>query len=263
MESMTELDRTSSAPGPGALGFFRGRGWRALGLEGLVLIAGILLAFQLDRAYQASQDRKLETRYLERLREDLQSDTAEVYRVVSLTAERLEQVALLREAARDPGVATERPAAVVEAVEKVTWRSFPRIRSYTYDELQSTGRMSLLRSESLRSGLGAYYALVEDRRRLGLGEDDQDRFRLETLGLLSAEHFSAIEDPGRYPAEVAAADAVEIARELAARPEALAWLPRLTKYQVLMRRSAEEVREAAVVLMEEIDAQVAGTGPDP
>jgi hypothetical protein len=62
---------------------------------------------------------------------------------------------------------------------------------------------------------------------------------------------------------VAAADAVEIARELAARPEALAWLPRLTKYQVLMRRSAEEVHEAAVVLMEEIDAQVAGTGPDP
>ena len=224
-------------------------------MESLVLIVGILLAFQLDRAYQGSQDRKLETRYLERLREDLQSDTTEVARVVLLTEERLDQVALLLEAARDPGFAAEHPMEFVEAVEKVTWRSFPRIRSYTYDELQSTGRMSLLRSEELRSGLGAYYALVEDRRRLGLGEDDQDRFRLETLGLLSAEHFGAIEDPERYPAEVAPADAVEIARGLAGRPGALVWLPRLTKYQILMRRSADEVRDAALRLMAEIDRQ--------
>ena len=116
--------------------------------------------------------------------------------------------------------------------------------------------MTLLRSEELRSGLGAYYALVEDRRRLGLGEDDQDRFRLETLGLLSAEQLSGIEDPERFPFEVGAAEAARVARELTVRPGALAWLPRLAKYQVLMRRSAEEIRAAALLLMAEIDREL-------
>ena len=51
-------------------------------LELVIVVAGILLAFQVDRAYQASQDRALERRYLERLQADLQSDTAEVARIV-------------------------------------------------------------------------------------------------------------------------------------------------------------------------------------
>lgn len=242
---------------------FRAGSWWALGLELVIVVAGILLAFQLDRAYQASQDRQLERRYLERMHSDLQGDTLQVASVVERTELRLAQIQLLRKAVADAAVASDRPEEFVQAVEQVTWRNFPRISSYTYEELQSTGRMTLIRSEGLRSGLGAYYALIEDRRRLGLGEDDQDRFRLETLGLLSAEQLSAIEDPGRFPAEVSMEDAARIARELAARSDALLWLPRLTKYQVLMRRSAEEIREAAIVLMEEIDTQVAGTGPDP
>lgn len=232
-----------------------GAGWTLI-LELVIVVVGILLAFQVDRAYQASQDRALERRYLERLQADLQSDTAEVARIVGLTGERLGQIDVLRAAVRDPMAAADQPGSFVEAVEKVTWRSFPRIRSYTYEELRSTGRMTLLRSEELRSGLGAYYALVEDRRRLGLGEDDQDRFRLETLGLLSAEQLSGIEDPQRFPFEVGAAEAARVARELTVRPGALVWLPRLAKYQVLMRRSAEEIRAAALLLMAEIDREL-------
>ena len=80
--------------------------------------------------------------------------------------------------------------------------------------------------------------------------------RLETLGLLSAEQLSGIEDPERFPFEVGAAEAARVARELTVRPGALAWLPRLAKYQVLMRRSAEEIRAAALLLMAEIDREL-------
>ena len=92
---------------------------------------------------------------------------------------------------------------------------------------------------------------------MGLGEDDQDRFRLETLGLLSGAQLAAIEDPVRYAVEVSPADAKRIAVEYARRTDAHRWLPRLTKYQVLMRRLAEKFRERADALLSEIDDELA------
>ena len=149
------------------------------------------------------------------------------------------------------------PDEFMRALEQVTWRGVPVIHANTYGELESTGRMILLRTEALRSGLAEYYSFIDEQRRLGLGEDDQDRFRLETLGLLSGVQLSAIEDPDRYQAEVSPEEARRIAVEYARRTDAQLWLPRLTKYQVLMRRLAEEFRVRAEALLSEIDGELA------
>jgi hypothetical protein len=244
----------------GPLARIKAEDWLGLGLELVVVIVGIALAFQVDRAYQASQDRQLEFRYLERLHADLVRDTAELSAVVRRTGSRIEQVDLLDAASKDPTVAAVRPAEFVRAMEQVTWRSVPVIHANTYRELESTGRMILLRSEALRDGLADYYSFIDEQRRLGLGEDDQDRYRLETLGLLSAPRLAGIEDPERYPGEATPAEAERIAVEYAGRPDAHVWLPRLTKYQVLMRRLAEEFRVRAEALLFEIDGEL---GPRP
>ena len=118
--------------------------------------------------------------------------------------------------------------------------------------------MALLRSDDLRKGLAEYYGFLADQRRLGLGEDDQDRFRLETLGLLSGQHLSAIEDASSYTLDVSPDEAVEIAERLASRRSAHPWLSRLTKYQVLMRRLALEFDARARVLIAEVEEQLPG-----
>lgn len=229
-------------------------------LEMVLLVVGILLAFQLDRAYQAAQDRALERRYLERLHVDLERDIADVGRVVGLTARRSDQVALLVAAIDDPGVAEERPAEFVRALEQVTWRSVPSITANTYDELRSTGRTTLVRSESLRNALADYYGrTLEEQRRLGFGEDDQARFRLETLGLLSGQQLAAIEDRDRFELEVSPTEARGIAERFAARTAAHPWLARLTKYQVLMRRLALAYDARARELMAAIDRELGTT----
>lgn len=236
----------------------RGEKWLALSLELIVVIVGILLAVQVDRFYAGWQDSRLEDRYLERLAIDLQSDTAEITRVVAGIEQRLSQIQLLADVIVDPGTARDQPSDFVYAIEQVTWRSVPTITTYTYDELLSTGRMTLLRSERLRNGLAEYYASIEHQRRLGLGENDQEQFVLETLGLLSGEHLSAIEDASSYDLDVSAEEAVEIAKRFASRRTAHPWLSRLMKYQVLMRRLAREFDTRARVLITEIDNQLAG-----
>jgi len=237
----------------------REENWLALFLELTIVIVGILLAFQVDRVYEGWKDRQLEGRYLERLAADLARDTAEITTVVARTEKRLSQLQLLTDAIADPRVAGDRPSDFVLTIEQVTWRSVPTITTHTYDELLSTGRMALVRSEGLRSGLAEYYAFLADQMRLGLGENDQDRFREETLGLLSGEHLSAIEDPSTYPLDVSPGEAMKIAEGLASRRTAHPWLGRLMKYQVLMRRLALDLDARARVLLAEVDEQLPNT----
>lgn len=232
----------------------RTENWLALGVELTLVVVGILLAFQLDRAYQASQDRELEQRYLARLAEDLRRDSAEIAANLSRTAVRLGQVELLESVIGDPTIAADDPVALVLALEQVTWRSVPTIASGTFDELQSTGRSVLLRSEALRRDLAAYYGAMEEQRRLGLGEDDQDRFRVATLGLLSGGDLSAIEDPDGFRLEMSPHEATRIAEEFGSRPEAHLWLGRLTKYQVLMQRLSRDYQAGNRRLVSRIDS---------
>lgn len=238
----------------------RAENWLGLGVELTLVVVGILLAFQLDRAYQASQDRELEQRYLARLAEDLRRDSAEIADNISRTIVRLGQLELLESLRLDPAAAAVDPPALAEALEQVTWRSVPTIATGTFDELQSTGRSVLLRSEALRRDLAAYYGAIEEQRRLGLGEDDQDRFRLATLGLLSGDHLSAVEDPERHPFEMSADEAARIAEAFRSRPEAHLWLGRLTKYQVLMQRLSRDYQAGNLRLLSRIDS-LRGEGP--
>ena len=236
----------------------RGENWVAVTLDLLVVVIGIVIAFQVNRWYEAGKDRGLEHGYLERLRSDLETETAQFEEIVARTELRLGQVRLLEAAIASPAAAAARPADLVRAVEQVTWRSFPVITAYTYQELLSSGRMTLLRSEDLRQRLAEYYTLIEDSRRLGFGEDDQYKFRDLTVGLLTTVQLSAIEDPKRYELVVSAEEALSIARELTSRGEAHAWLPRLAKYQVLMRARAEGFIDTAKNLITSITALLGG-----
>jgi len=232
--------------------------WINLAAELALVVVGILLAFQLDRAYQASQDRQLEQRYLRRLAEDLRRDSASIAANIERTGTRMGQVGLLQASLRDPTVAAADPPAFALALEQVTWRSVASISTGTFDELQSTGRSILLRSEALRGELARYYSFIEEQRRLGLGEDDQDRFRIATLGLLSGSQLSAIEEPGRYPLEVSAAEATAIARAFGSRRDAYLWLGRLVKYQVLMQRISRDFHTRNQRLLAQVDSLITG-----
>jgi hypothetical protein len=234
----------------------RDQNWGVISLELVVLTIGILLAFQVDRVYEGWQDRQLEGRYLERLRVDLQSDTAELAEVLARTETRLAQLKMLVDVANDPGSVGDDGRAFIHAIEQVTWRSVPTITTYTYDELGSTGRMTLLRSEALRKGVAEYYAFIEEQRRLGLGEDDQDYFRSETLGILSGAQLGAIEDPSRYALDVSSEEVKRIATEFASRKTARAWLGRLEKYQVLMGRLASDFDTRAQILLGQLDREL-------
>ena len=137
---------------------FAKAGYLALGLEIVVVIVGILIAFQIDRWAEDRRDRKLEQNYLVRLHEDLRLEIDSIDASIRFAGSRLAAVVLLEQAIKDPEIVADNPDAIPVAIEKATWRSFPQINAFVYTELQNTGHLALIRSESLRRDLADHYA---------------------------------------------------------------------------------------------------------
>jgi hypothetical protein len=107
----------------------------ALTVEIVVVILGILIAFQIDRWAQERSEREQERHYLVRLKEDLQFEIGLMNASLEYAEQRIAAAHLLEDAATNPKVATERPNVFTQALERVTWRSFPDINAFVYTEL--------------------------------------------------------------------------------------------------------------------------------
>ncbi len=229
-----------------------------LGLEIIVVILGILIAFQIDRWAQERRERQQEYQYLVRLKEDLQIEIDRMEDSIEYAEARIAAVRLLEEVAADPTVAAKQPTAVARALETVTWLSFPQISAFVYTELQSTGNLALIRSQTLRRDIADYYASVRQESRVGLDLDIEHLFDLLTAGILSTAELIDIEENslGRLQSEIPPDRALEMAREFAARQSAVDLLPNIAQHHTFNKKVIESNRDRAQQIIETIDSLV-------
>jgi len=235
--------------------------YRTFGVEIFIVILGILIAFQIDRWAEHRRDREQEQDYLVRLKEELQIEIQSMDAASRRANSRLSAVLLLEEVCANPSVALDRPSAVAEAVEKVTWRSFPQINAFVYSELQSTGNLALIRSDSLRRDLANHYSSIRQIELVGIDLNFQQQFDLLTAGILSTAELRDIEsgswdDKGK---NISAERALEIAEEFARRQDAVALLPNIAQHHVFILRVMESARNRAAMLIKQIDELIADT----
>ena len=146
---------TTSAPGA----WLRVLRWFAA--EFFVVVTGVLVALALNAWWQERQDRRLETAYLNQLYEDLTATEADLAEAVdsmtsrALAAGRVSQAYWLE----TPPPAAELARLMVEPVS--TRRHRPVLG--TAEALVSSGDLSLIRSEPLRSELVAYVEYAKAR----------------------------------------------------------------------------------------------------
>jgi len=234
----------------------------SLALEIVVVIIGILIAFQIDRWAEARRDREQEYNYLVRLKEDLQIEMQSMDSALRYAESRIADVLLLEEVFADPSVALERPSAVATAVETATWRSFPQINSFVYSELQSTGNLGLIRSDTLRRDLASHYSSIRHHERVGLDLNIQHQFERMTAGILSTAELQAIETGSWNDAgiDVPAERALEIAQEIARRQGAVDLLPNIAQHHVFNQKVMGLARERAWEIIALIDALIVDSG---
>lgn len=242
----------------------RGQNWFMVVLEILIVVVGIFIGLQANDWNQARIDRAVEARYLERLQTDLLTDMSRLDRGEELAERRIRQVELLLDGIADPEVAAYQPSQFIEAVEKVGWAPYRRIAPNAYAELVSTGRTTLIRSESIRDALVEYYNRIEFWDGVLNQASFVRDFYMASAGVLNKDHLAAIEESVRESTEFVADkdDAVFVAEQLKLRTQAIHLLPKIYQGHNLVITIIAEHRELNEALRAAIDEHLKSGSDD-
>jgi len=224
-------------------------------LELIVVIVGILIAFQIDRWADDRRERQQEYEYLIRLKEDLQFEIDGMSVAHEYAQSRIDAAMLLEKIIADSSVAREQPNNVPWALETVSWRSFPQIDAFVYSELQNSGNLAVIESVSLRRELANHYTTIHHYSRVGLDLDVQRQFVLLTAGILSTSEIRAIEEDEWREAsfKVSVERAVEIANSLSNRRDASDLIPNIVQHHVFNQKVIGLARDQALKIIDQLE----------
>ncbi len=217
--------------------------WFTVSIEVLVVMLGLLLAFQLDRWREGLAEGRQEQTYINRLIVDVKSDIPDIEYAIALQTLRLELVDLLMAVVLDPAAASKEPIVFLGAVNQAAYTFTPVLTSHTFENLRSTGDLRLILDESVKDVMFDYYGFDESQRQFRPLQLDTEFRHLElAAGVLSHEQEVFIQDNWRMfnPDDFATAKAgkhkntnvLAAAERLQARPEFIAWLPYVRDMQL-------------------------------
>lgn len=130
--------------------------------EFAVIFVGVILALAADRWIAAADERADAAFYLEQLEADLRADSVRLEnRINEAAAKASVALAVLREAAGEEFVGTEESGHLAARMKGVSSFSPLDYNRASWDELVSSGRVSLVEDPGLRRGLSAYYDDLE------------------------------------------------------------------------------------------------------
>jgi hypothetical protein len=125
--------------------------WTAIFLDFLIVVAGILLAFQITNWNEARADRALERQYLARLHDDMAGSVTDYEENRAWDEERLRTQDLVLKSLRAGVLAPEDRRAFQSGLIFLGIHNPIRRRWGTVEELKSTGNIAVLRDIELRA----------------------------------------------------------------------------------------------------------------
>ena len=215
---------------------FRAQDWIALWSELVIVVVGIFVAIQVDRWWEHQDELQQEQLFIARLIADVERDLNAIEYSITLAEYRLSLSNLLIAATLDPEHVRDRPAMFMTAVHQSSFTNTPSLRSDTFEELRSTGGLSLLRADELKSALFEYYRYDENMRQyLSLQLMTEFRHFQLAAGILTNEQYVWMQDEMGYVSpttklqvefsEAQISALVESADRLKNSAELVAWLP--------------------------------------
>jgi len=198
----------------------RKQDWASFAIEFLIVLLGVFLALQAEDWNQERKDRNLEEAYISRLIDEARSNIDILAQHEKIFEEKVEFILALPNLQLNEAFQRD-PLEFMYQLDYSTYVGVPNLRSETYQELESSGRLTLLRNSELRSAIAGiindyrstqtvFTDQIGDYRRLLFqsvpGETYYD-YRVNDKVSDSESIISAIEAFRNDPAYVAAANA--------------------------------------------------------
>lgn len=150
--------------------------WPKIFIQVFVLVSGITISFLLNEWRTEANNREIEFRTLDALRDNLLSDSASI----SITIDRIQLMISAYEQLLQPDVARALPDDSLDRAMDLlnTYTGFTR-KDMAYEELRQTGNSRLIENKALLSGIIDLYHSAYDRAKEW--EDINRKFILERM----------------------------------------------------------------------------------
>ncbi len=143
----------------------RGVDWRTLGMELFIVFVGLLAALQVDEWRELREYRETETRYLQRLRADLDITVDDLRSIREFMVKHRDGVVHVSESLQAGRILGDDVAAFEYGIIYVGHLPSTIVQRSAYDEMVASGMFARLESESLKRELANLYATHESVER--------------------------------------------------------------------------------------------------
>lgn len=130
--------------------------------EFVVVVLGVAVGLAVDAWREGRHDTAIEIGYLERLKDNLEADTAAFGRAVEINSVRVPMVGAFLAVADGTEPLPDDPSQFVGYLVASQHADFSGARRDTYDELISQGDLGRLSSRAVRAALADYYTTIEE-----------------------------------------------------------------------------------------------------
>jgi len=235
----------------------KAQNWTAVALDFVIVVMGVFIGLQVNNWNEARKDRTSERAYLERLSRDIDQDAMALKEAIEKAEAWAQAATFVLAALEDPSAAASGPCRFLRSMTLAQYSSWPVLNRQTYQELVSTGGLSLIRDDDLKMKLGQYYAefdaggqFTEQFRQIALKYDDAIR------GVWTIENRRALNEPGEESCKIAPEDALAARDRILARDGAIDWLPTLEARQLGFAGRLRQSLDSATALAERLHRHV-------
>lgn len=155
--------------------------------EIVLVVIGILIALQINNWNERRMDRIEEKKFLIRFEAEITSNIENISISIDLNKKRKQRAEFLMRSIDSPQLAENSASYFIRSIEHAGYTNFPVISDNTFQEIKSSGKLSLIRNEEIRNALLRYYSWWSSD--LGqynfIREDTQLRYKHEQEGILS------------------------------------------------------------------------------
>lgn len=224
--------------------------------EIVLVVIGILIALQVNDWNEGRKEHLLETKYLLRLVEELNTDFDNISSAINAVHGRKHRAEFLMKTIDNPQLAEDSANYFVKSIEFAGYTSFPVISDNTFEEIKSSGKLSLITNESIRGALQEYYSWTSKRNQYNfIREDVQLNYLNEQQGILNADQqisMGSFYDPRQFNKT----EAKLTYERMVQKPDFLALLPIIIKSQIRTGETFEDIRQQSIDLKKKIQNEL-------
>ena len=224
--------------------------------EILLVVIGILIALQVNTWNEQRKDRSQEHKYLTRLVAEITTDIDNISASILANQNRMQRAEFLLKTIENPGLAEDSATYFIQSIEYAGYTNNPVVSDNTFEEIKSSGKLSLIRNENLRGAIQEYYSWTSERGQYKfILQDIQLNYLNERRGILLPSQqieMGSFKPSKSYYAE----EAKLVYKRLMGKTDFLELLPFVIQSQVRNGESFESIKQQAINLKTMIEKEL-------